>query len=463
VVKRIAIVAGLVAARVAHADAPVPPEADWPPDTAPPPVVADDPAEPSKLQQELIDRLDKQDAEIAALRSKTRSLEDQLNKYTPLSFLNAYIDVGYFSVAGNGSGIRSDIGHAHFPYYRGKVAGEWVFMGDPLATAINSLGEPADGSLSREDPNDQLRSGGKPTAIVNSVGLAIGRSFDNGIALKSLVELLPRPQHDVLDIELAEVEYRPTDEHDLLISAGKIDSVLGIEYRAQDAPNRIGVTPSLLCRYTCGRTVGVSARLNQGPLGISVALTDGDSFQDNIEQDPALNSTARPFVSGHVQYILPVGRHGLELGVSGAYGRQDAQTSPKAHQWHAGFDARLRDFHGFDITAEYIEGRQHGLTSSTEPCDEAACLSYKAAYVMVFRRMESWLVPYARVDWRSAEHVSGGDFAYESHVGRATLGVHFEMTHRIQAKVEYTFVRELGDTPEFPDDVFTTSVVVSTQ
>ena len=36
------------------------------------------------------------------------------------------------------------------------------------------------------------------------------------------------------------------------------------------------------------------------------------------------------------------------------------------------------------------------------------------------------------------------------------------MTHRIVAKIEYTAVRELGNTPEIPDDVITSSVVVST-
>jgi hypothetical protein len=36
------------------------------------------------------------------------------------------------------------------------------------------------------------------------------------------------------------------------------------------------------------------------------------------------------------------------------------------------------------------------------------------------------------------------------------------MTHRIIGKIEYTFVRELGSTPEFPDDVLTSSVVVIT-
>ena len=250
----------------------------------------------------------------------------------------------------------------------------------------------------------------------------------------------------------------------LEVSAGKIDSVLGIEYRSQDATRRLGVTPSLICRYTCGRPVGISARLIHGGVSLSAAVTNGDNFQSTIEQDPSLSSNTYPMASGHLQYTLPIGRQGLEIGASGEYGPQDAQTvsSTRVHQWHVGFDARLRDLGGFDVTAEYIQGRQRGLTSDKVPCDAAPCLSYKAAYVMVDRRVEGWLIPYLRVDWRSAEHVNGVEFVYESHVARATIGAHFEMTHRIVGKIEYTHVQELGDTPEIPDDVLTSSVVIST-
>src|SRR5439155_398587 len=84
--------------------------------------------------------VDTQKRSAASTRTEVDSLR-QLRR-----FFNVFVDVGAFAVAGNGSGIRSDIDHIYFPQYTGRIAGQWVFMGDPLSTAINSLGEPADTS-----------------------------------------------------------------------------------------------------------------------------------------------------------------------------------------------------------------------------------------------------------------------------------------------------------------------------
>ena len=375
---RTAIAAALLAlARVASAQ-PVPDEPEISPPVAPTPAVAEPekPAPPASddVQQQLDDLY----AKLDAVRSQANATQEQIKTLAPANYISAWVDVGAFAVQGNGAGTRSDINHVYFPYYARHVPGVWTFMGDPLATMINADGEPADSGLSREDPNDQLHSGGRPTMIVNSLGLAIGRSIDHGVSLKSLVELLPRPDHDVLDIELAEIEYRPTADwahpYDIVLSAGKIESVLGIEYRAQDAPNRIEVTPSLLWRYTSARNVGVSARLNQGHArSVSLAVTDGDNFEPSIELNTALLDAmlhARSGAALYLQWIFPFGAEGLELGISGAYGRQDGQTSDKAHQWHYGFDAHLRSFHGVDVTAEYVQGRQRGSDNrAAAPCE----------------------------------------------------------------------------------------------
>ena len=34
----------------------------------------------------------------------------------------------------------------------------------------------------------------------------------------------------------------------------------GIEYRTQESTDRIGIAPSLICRYTCGHPIGLKAR-----------------------------------------------------------------------------------------------------------------------------------------------------------------------------------------------------------
>jgi hypothetical protein len=155
---------------------------------------------------------------------------------------------------------------------------------------------------------------------------------------------------------------------------------------------------------------------------------------------------------------------GLEIGISGALGPQDKQPDLDIAQWHVGFDAKLTDLHGFDAVAEYVQGLQQGKTTSpTAPCNVAPCLDYKGAYVLVSRRVNSWLTPFVRGDWRDAVHKNGAQFVYESHNLRATLGIHVELTNRIIGKAEYTFNREIDNIPDFPDDIFTTSIVVATE
>ena len=445
--------------------APQPPPEPPPPPPAPPALTGPTVEE---LEQR-IDELERKQEELERAEARNQGTREQVSKeILPRSrLLSVFVDVGAFVVQGNGSGIRSDLDHIYYPQYgtngTNHVPGQWVFTGDPLATAINSLGEPADNSDSRELKTDNLGAGGNPSLIVNSIGLAIGQEVGHRIWIASLAELLPRPGGDILDVELAHVDWQPYEDKNFWISIGKVDSVLGVEYRSQDAPRRLGVAPSLICRYTCGRPLGIEARFVQGALSASGAITDGDSFMNRFEPATVLHASSLPSASGHLQWMLPVGQ-GLELGVSGATGPQDKQADLSLWQWHVGFDASLHDLDGFDLVAEYVQGLEQGQTTSPiVSCNAAPCLTYKGAYLLASRRVNNWLTPYVRVDWRDAVHQNGATFVYESHVARATIGAHFELTNRILAKVEYTFVRELDNIPDFPDDVLTSSIVVATE
>jgi len=466
-VTRAVALAALLAPAIARADDP-PPDPTPAPEPAPEATAAPAPASVpgTKELAERVEQVEDDSAELARkvriLEAQNKAMKEELGSMRWLGrFITVWVDAGAFAVGGDGSGIRSDIGHIYFPKYIDRLAAQWVFMGDPLSTTINSLGEPADTSDSREIRTDTVHSGGRPSLIVNSVGLSIGKEVGHGFAVAALAELLPRPDHDLLDIELANVQYRPIEGTDLVISAGKVDSVLGVEYRSQDAPHRLGITPSLICRYTCGRPLGINARLVRDALSLSAALTNGDNFDRRFEHEDELKANRLPTAAAHVQWTLPVGQ-GLELGISGAVGPQDATSARGLVQWHLGFDLRLADFHGFDVTAEYVQGIQPGRTMSITPCDVAPCLSYKGAYVLVDRVVNKWLTPYVRVDWRDAVHQNGVEFVYESHTLRNTIGVHANVTSRIIGKLEYTFNRELGGIPQFADDILTTSIVVAT-
>src|SRR5262245_36129408 len=97
------------------------PEAEEPP---PPPEPLEDPFTRIK---DLETRLDKQQEQMASQR--------------PRVSLGGYVDFGFFVPRGDGSGIIRDNGNAMFPQYAGQYG--WVFLGDLLATAVNSRGEVA--------------------------------------------------------------------------------------------------------------------------------------------------------------------------------------------------------------------------------------------------------------------------------------------------------------------------------
>jgi hypothetical protein len=412
---------------------------------------------------EVADQLEDQADELDQLRRQVDRFRDELDAIAPVRrFLTAYLDVGFFVAGGDGSGVRHDVGHAVFPEYIGVVPAEWVLMGDPLSTAINARGEPADSGKARSLGPDLVDSEGRPAAIVNSLGLRVARDVTDALTLRAGVEILPRGAGVELDVKTARVEYRPPSLRGLLLAAGKVDSVLGIEYRAQDAPERLTVTPSLLCRYTCGFPVGVQARARRGATTAAMAITTGDTFSDLVEPDATVVSDSLPTVSARAARALPIGA-GVELGVSGSIGPQDGPPDVASPQWHLGLDLHVRTRGHVELQAEYMEGRLPGASGMSLPdCELAPCLRYRGAYATAAWRARNWLLPYLRVDWRDALHQRGVDYAYVSKVARATFGARLDLMDRAMVKFEYTWNHELGRIPQFPDDVFATSIVVRT-
>jgi hypothetical protein len=417
--------------------------------------------------------------------------------------VTGYLDFGLFWVQGDGSGIRTldqfgpDVSGAvltKFPSLS-TVPPSWVFLGDPLSTAINSRGEPADTDGSRAVTFDSIHNGGAASFIVNSLTIGLFAGLGEHLTLNGLFDLVPRnvnvsiasPGEDptahnpsqtsasggaislgsFLDVKLAYAEYTiPTDRFDLRISAGKIDPVIGIEYRIQESPDRIGITPSLICRYTCGRPLGVKARARflNDYLILALSVTNGAAFVPLFPFGEQLDSNYFKTLSARIATRLPVGA-GLEIGASGAFGAQDFQSDDSVYQWHYGFDAHL-EVRDLDVRGEFVQGAAQGKDQPAGggmpavPCGVAPCLNYMGAYAQVAYRVLNWLWPYARVDWRDALHRAGDSYAYVSELVRFTAGVHVELGEWVILKAEYTYNRELGPIPQFPDDVLTSSMVV---
>jgi len=405
--------------------------------------------------------------DVDALRADVDALQKQVTELSALkSRVSGYLDVGAFYVTGDGTGIRSDPLARAYPQY--GYAGTWLFLGDPLSVAINSRGEPASTGRSRAVTLNAIDSQG-PTAIVNTAALDLYAGIHDDLSVTTFVDFLPRGRSvsdpnglflgDYLDVKLAFAEWQPTvadGKIDLALQAGKFDSVVGYEYRVQEAPDRTTVTPSLLCRYVCGHPTGVKARaqLLDHTLIANVAITTGSNFSEGFGFADETDRNHLP--TGSIRLSYKVGDQ--ELGLSGAYGAQDQQSDDHVRQWHTGID-----LHGaigdLEYAAEGVWGHAPGKTSAIA-CDLAPCLSYKAAYgLLAYRATNTW-IPYLRVDWRDALHRHGAEFVYVSKLARATVGVRAEFGDAVIVKAEYTYDRELGDIPQFPNDVFTSSLVV---
>lgn len=479
-VKRI-LVASLLVTSPALAQTPAPAPQPQPEQPAAPPADAA-PAEPAEPEpppsdasadrlQALEDRLTAVEDELALAKDDNAYLEEQLAKLLPLSGkISGYLDLGAFVTTGNGAGTRSDLIGTYFPEYVGVVPASWVFMGDPLSTAINSRGDVADAGESRAITYDPINSGGKSTMLVNALNLALFSGIGETAQLNASVDLVPRARDisdpaglfvgDFIDVKLAYGEWRPRIEaFDLALQAGKFDSVLGREYRSIESPDRVGVTPSLICRYTCGRPIGLKARakLLDEAFVVNVAVTNGSHFNEGFPFASETDTNQMKTVAGRVSYQIA---KKVEVGASGAFGAQDFQPEDDIYQWHVGGDIHVE--HGdFELVGEYVQGRAKGRTTPGEPrCDDAPCLKYKGAYGQAAYRVTNTFVPYLRIDWRDAMHWAGASFVYISTLARGTVGLRAEIGTRVIAKIEATKNRELGRLPQFPNDVVTSSLVI---
>jgi hypothetical protein len=431
-----------------------------------------DPSEPTRAElralQEQNEALAARVEELESDRDWTNERVDQL---MPLKTrVSGYVDFGFFLVQGDGRGIRTDLGHTNLPEYA-DVPDSWVFMGDPLSTAINSRGDVADLAESRAITFDPIGNRGEPSFILNSVNIQLFAGVGDDLTVNTSFDLLPRARNisnadgdalgDYLDVKLGYVDYRlELGSARLTLYAGKFDSVLGYEYRIQESTSRITVTPSLICRYICGRPLGLKARLEllDDALVLNASVTNGTHFSESFDFADEIDANAGKTAAGRLSYALPVGA-GLELGASAAYGTQDAQTGTDPAQWHFGFDAHLEwgDLH---VSAEVVKGKAEGEDEAGEPrCGVAPCIRYKGGYGLVAYRITNWLMPYVRSDFRDAVHRSGASFVYRSELVRGTGGLRFDLGTNIIVKAEYTLNHELGPVPAFDNDVFTSSLV----
>lgn len=376
---------------------------------------------------------------------------------------SGYIDTGFFVPQGNGAGYVQDFGHQTLnqaPY----TGYSWVFMGDILAPAVNSRGEVADlGDAPGVDRFDSINSRGAPGFVINEVNLRLGARPAPNAILTASVNLMPRTGNDFalgdfFDVDLAQLEWLPTESQRTSIFVGKVESVLGIEYRDRKSNHRFGVTPSLIARYTTGTAIGVKVRSKFGDddqVVLAAALTNGSNTTEQFHFYDEVDSNAGKTASGRLSVRLPFSFH-AEVGLSGSYGAQDRTTSNQHAMWFFGPDL-LASIGAVDIKAEWLRGRAAG-----DATQQAYQLDlHGGGFLEADATLTSTWGLLGRIEYRNAFVALGTDRAYVTKSWRATLGARMVMTRWAVLKAEYLRNGEYGDLPSVRNDVLTSSAVFS--
>jgi hypothetical protein len=416
--------------------------------------------------------LDPLQAEMQELKERLKRLEEaQVKKASSPLSINGYVDFGFFAPIGNhGVGFIEDIGQNTFPQYRNYG---WTFLGDILSTAVNSRGEVADlgNPPGLDRPRfDSIHSQGAPSFIVNEVNLRVGYALTDKAILRTSINFMPRSgmdfaMGDFMDVDLAEMEYVPTDDGNTSIFVGKIMPVFGIEYKERKSDQRFGITPSLVQRYTSGPQLGIKVRskLLNDFLIVAASVTNDSSGTEQFHFQSEIDKNSGKTLNGRVALSLPVGNlipffagHRLELGWSGEWGSQDWATDNSGKIWFLGADLQyLSDY--FTLKVQTIQGGAPGTVD-----DVAWHLQlHPSGYAEANIRFLGVLGVLLRAEQRDAFVALGSNRAYLTKSRRYTFGARVVFSPHIILKAEYLWNQEYGGIPNFENNIFTSSLVMS--
>ena len=413
---------------------------------------------------------------IPELNEKIRQLEIRLDQNQAAAVerrsrvsIGGYADFGFFVPQGNGSGIIRDNGNAIFPEYQGRYG--WVFLGDLLAPTVNSRGEAADlGDPAGVQRFDSVHSGGAPGFILNEVNLNLNVGLADNLLGSTSINFVPRSGHDFslgdfLDVDLAQFEWMPTASHRHSIFIGKIEPVIGIEYRDRKSSSRFGITPSLMGRYTMGTALGLKVRSKFGPSNnviFAAAITNGSTtteqfhFYDEIDRNAGKTGSARLALR-----LPPSPMFELEIGGSAAYGAQDRASNSRKPMIFYGVDLLAR-VASLDIKAQWLQGKADGWA----PDGVFGLKLHNGGYLELDWMLTPVIGLMGRGEFRDAFVWLGettpdtsANRAYLTKSWRATGGVRIVFSERVVLKAEYLHNGEYGGIPQIPNDVFTSSIV----
>lgn len=399
-------------------------------------------------------------ARVNALEARLAQVEELRRNSGPTLRLGGYADIGLFLVEGDGSGVRRDIAYATFPQYRNFG---WVFYGDLLATQINSRGDVADlGQLPGVDRFDSVHAGGHLSFIVNEVNLTLDAGLGENALFHASLNFTPRSGHDfalgdVFDVDVVLLEWLPTSDRKHSIFIGKIDSVLGIEYKQRKASQRFGIVPTLISRYTTGTALGLKGRskLFDDHLILALAVTNGSFGTEQFHFYREIDANNAKTVSARAAVRLPFSFGTLEVGGSGQVGTQDGAADGSGLLWFVGADLQvLLDY--FELHAEWLKGKSPG-----DELSRAYALDLKTGgYVEVIARIGPTLGLLARGELRDALVSLTTERIYVTKSWRAVLGIHLTISPQVVLKLEGVYNGEYGPVPSIPNSLVTSSLVL---
>jgi hypothetical protein len=425
-------------------------------------------------------------AEDEAARPRTveerlAALEDELERHrqaltraqeaaarpSPITLVG-YVDFGLFVPQGDGSGWVQDFGNVRVPSLAGKYA--WVFLGDLLATPVNSRGEAASlGNAPGVQRFDSVHSRGAPGFLLNEVNFGLSVDLGHRLVVNSSVNFVPRTGSnfsigDFLEVDLAQLEWVVDEAQTTSIFVGKINPALGIEYKERRSDQRFGITPSLTQRYTSGSQLGLKVRskLFGGWLVLAGVVANGSTTTEQFHFYDEVDSNAGKNVSGRVALHVPVGElfagaagHTLEVGLSGEVGPQDRALDNKGDIWFWGVDVEYRGL-DFSVKGQFLRGGAPG----NEADGAYALVLNGTGYVELDWMFLPQLGALVALGYRDAFVSLGTERAYLTKAWRATFGLRAVLGPHVILKAEYLRNGEYGEVPWIRDDLFTSSLVL---
>jgi hypothetical protein len=380
--------------------------------------------------------------------------------------VGGYVDVGFAHAGGDGTSFSPN--DLRLPADYGV---------DTFAPAVNSRGDVASTDSGGRFVNGFLpRSvgiGGRPSPLINTVDLDLKYTATTlPLMVFTRLQYLPRFSGSGDDtrfvVEQAFGRIVPFDSAELALSAGKFDSVFGIEYLDNQANIRTGITPSLIARYTTGQSLGAKLfyRVQLAPLwsalSLHVSATTSGTFVEAL-QPPDASLTGRPVGAGRLGYELNLPAVQIKLGGSGLYGPRNDQHDAGAHQKGLGGDLRVA-VASLYLNAEivHIDEDQGGpkttsagsfpVSSGFHVRGEYAQLAYAARVDLGVLRK---ITLYGRYERRHAWFEGFTPIT----VDRTTAGLRIDVGDALIVKGEILVNRELAGAPSVPNNVQTTSIV----